>query len=445
MLVRLFLSDDSLPAEPVAAHFTGEEIAALLAADLVRVDSTGGGAAWLATARLTPVRSGDREWWIAADSGFGSHEAGPPSDLVFNGHNPLTRQFLLLMPSVGGRVLDLCSGTGIDAMACDPATSTVIAVDVAPRATHFAAFNVWLNGADHVKPLQGDLYAPAEGRQFDWVIAHPPYVPTLRDVAVYRDGGEMGDAVLQRIVEGLPAHLGVGGSFFILAIGLDGTEGRYEDRVRSWMGAAGREFDLVFGIVDFKPVEQYARFLVDRAHGGQPGDLDRWTEIFSSHGVKASVYGALVGRRTAPGSGECQTRRVALAPEGKAGSFEWMLRWFEWCRQPGLRERLLASRPKLAPAVKVHVTYSVSDARFLAEAYRLTNPDAPFAADMETDGWVMTLLSGFDGTRTPAEVVAAAHPGVLPEDLKEDHLVEVVRAFAERRALVLDGPEAPGR
>jgi hypothetical protein len=225
---------------------------------------------------------------------------------------------------------------------------------------------------------------------------------------------------------------------------LDTSEGRYEERVRSWLGDAGSEFDLIFGIVESKPIDQFARVLVERVRAPEPGDLDRWTDLFSARGVKHTVYGALVGRRIATGVGAGETRRVGLPEDVGPGSLEWMLDWFEWCRRPQLRERVLASHPRLAPRVKLHVTYGVGEDGFRPEEYRLTNPDAPFVADMRTDGWVFSLLSGFDGVRTPVDVVAAADPGMLPDQLGTEQLVEVICGFAERRVLVLDGLEPPG-
>jgi release factor glutamine methyltransferase len=118
----------------------------------------------------------------------------------------LARRAAALLVAGGGRAADLCTGAGaIPAhLMAEAPTSTVVAVDIDPRAVVCARRN-------GVLALVADLGAPLCSRAFDVVTAVAPYVPTgeLRllpaDVQRYEprrslDGGDDGLDVVRRIV-----------------------------------------------------------------------------------------------------------------------------------------------------------------------------------------------------------------------------------------------------
>ena len=145
----------------------------------------------------------------------------PPADVVFPAIFRGTLRFLrVISKSPGEEALDLCSGTGIGSLVLSRHVRRVVASDLTARATHFARFNRLLNGCENVEVVQGDLYEPVEERTFDRIVAHPPYVPALSETHVFRDAGETGESVLERIVAGLPRHLRLGGTFYGLSAGL---------------------------------------------------------------------------------------------------------------------------------------------------------------------------------------------------------------------------------
>src|SRR5690606_22021150 len=126
----------------------------------------------------------------------------PPDDVVYPALTDSTAHFLLTLPDDGcERLLELCAGTGVAALRLAPACGEAWATDVSARAAHFAEFNRRLNARDNVTVACGDVWAAVGGRTFDRVVAHPPYVAGADD-AVFRDGGEDGEAVTRRIVEG---------------------------------------------------------------------------------------------------------------------------------------------------------------------------------------------------------------------------------------------------
>ena len=107
--------------------------------------------------------------------------------------------------------LDLCTGSGIQALLASAHAQQVLAVDISPRAARCARFNAQASGATNVDVVVGDLFNAARGESFDLITANPPFVPSPLDTLRFRDGGRSGEDVQKRIVAGLPHHLAPGG------------------------------------------------------------------------------------------------------------------------------------------------------------------------------------------------------------------------------------------
>lgn len=124
----------------------------------------------------------------------------------------------------GGRVLDLCTGSGCVAisLALGRPGARVVATDVSEDALAVARENAAVLGA-RVEFATGDLWSAVHGEApFDVVAANPPYVPAgelpglarevRREPCIALDGGPDGLAFLRRIVEGAPSRLRPGGT-----------------------------------------------------------------------------------------------------------------------------------------------------------------------------------------------------------------------------------------
>lgn len=107
--------------------------------------------------------------------------------------------------------LDLCTGSGIQAIMAASHTQDVTAIDLSPRAAYLARLNCWLNDVGSVTIKEGNLYQPVSGQTFDFITANPPFVTAEVDSLAYRDGGTRGDDILIQIMDGLPSHLNDGG------------------------------------------------------------------------------------------------------------------------------------------------------------------------------------------------------------------------------------------
>lgn len=121
---------------------------------------------------------------------------------------------------VRGRVLDMCTGSGVLALSLQPKAVAVTAIDASVIATTAARVNAALNRRP-VEVLRGDLFAPVAGRLFDTIVSNPPYLPVAggRDRRVGSrawNGGADGRSVIDRICRGAASHLAPGGELLLV-------------------------------------------------------------------------------------------------------------------------------------------------------------------------------------------------------------------------------------
>ncbi|HKP71564.1 MAG TPA: methyltransferase [Pyrinomonadaceae bacterium] len=126
----------------------------------------------------------------------------------------------------GRRVLDICSGSGIQGLICAArGASHVVGLEMADEAVSISRFNVALNGfGDTVEIRQSDLFsALSEDEEFDFVISNPPFMPVMDDVdyPICGTGGADGTRLLRLIYADLPKYLadGAEGVMFCNALG----------------------------------------------------------------------------------------------------------------------------------------------------------------------------------------------------------------------------------
>lgn len=121
----------------------------------------------------------------------------------------------------GSDALDLCTGSGVVAVAAAERGASVTAVDVSRRALLTTWWNVRRSGR-RVRLRRGRLFAPVAGERFDLITANPPYVPADGDALPTRGpsrawaAGPDGRAVLDRLCDEAPGHLWPGGVLLVV-------------------------------------------------------------------------------------------------------------------------------------------------------------------------------------------------------------------------------------
>lgn len=212
-LLRLFFLGERLPARRIGRVLGGDLAAALTALGILG-DEAG---QVVARYRVEVVE----EHLLLTDW------PAARADGVYFGEDS---QFLrsLLRPRAGEACLDLCTGTGVQALRCAGVASCVDAVDVNPAAVRLARMNALLNGLEHrVSVREGDLWAPfPPDARWDHVVCNPPLVPVPEAVPypLCGHGGADGLELVRRILTALPDRLTARGRCTLIGA-CTGTDG----------------------------------------------------------------------------------------------------------------------------------------------------------------------------------------------------------------------------
>jgi methylase of polypeptide subunit release factors len=360
-------------------------------------------------------------------------------DIVFPAYDSGTLQLLRLLPAAeGGEALDLCSGSGIGALHLARKGVRATTVDITERSAYFTAFNAKLNGIQ-IEILRDDLYEPVAGRRFDVICAHPPWVPSTGDAMVFRDGGDTGEEIVQRVFAGIPHHLRQGGTAIVVSLGRDGRDARYEQRVRRWLGVAGDECDVILGVDKMLSVDDMVASMRRLHFNDDDEKAERMVARFRALGTQQFVYGAVFIRRTGAVVAE-PPLRLRMRRTATAGDFERIFAWRWRRRRWQFQDWLAAARPRLCPQLESHC-HSVVRNGVMVPISAMLSARAPLSATVQPDVWIARLLERLEGTQTVAQTFEAAQrDGQMPADFTLVAFVDLIGKMIERGLLDVDMP-----
>jgi SAM-dependent methyltransferase len=366
-----------------------------------------------------------------------------PPDVVYPAIFENTREFVERLPQTRCEaLLDIGTGTGIAALRGARHAERVWATDISARCTLFAEFNRRLTGLENMTVVEGDMYAPVEGLTFDRIVTHPPYVPAKQTELIFRDGGEDGEQIIRRVVEGLPRFLRPGGTFYALLMATDREGEEFEQRIRKWLGADEGRFDVVL-VSDW--MRTPAEILAEKP--AKPGALNTEGRRFRQAMWDATktqyiFYGWILIRRH-EGEGPAVTGRAQAGKDFTGRPMEWLLEWESAVRAPGGIEMLLESRPAISPFCELRIVHRVREGRFAGEGFTLESAQ-PFDSTVQCQGWLAQIVSECDGVKTWREHYAGAQEAgiVAPGDTAED-FAQVLRSLVSAGILRLADWPAP--
>ena len=294
--IRLFYLESREPQHGVRRLLPSGDQDALRALGLLAARTSG------VQARLRLDAYGSA--YLLADRRFAAADGGalrlPAGDMVY----PPGSDSALLAEAVpardGERVLDLCTGSGIQALAVAGRASAVIAVDIGVRAAALARLNAAMNGAVNVEVRSGDLFAPVAGERFDLILANPPFVPAPQRGPAYHSGGPRGDRVLRRVMAGLGAHLREGGRAVVIShLALRRGE-TVATAMRPWLARfPGRVLALVLETgtpIDLAAAQ--ALFALDDGFAGYAREVRRWVAYLEHHRIEQVVLLLIAAERS---------------------------------------------------------------------------------------------------------------------------------------------------
>ncbi|MFL6449168.1 MAG: methyltransferase [Bryobacteraceae bacterium] len=438
LLIRLFLECAEIPLDMARSLLSGPALTAMEALDLIEANRDREARRTLQSrVILYPVKS----LFLASDRPPGAGQ-DLATDLVYPAITPNTHRFLFMLPKRPCEsLLELCAGTGVAALLGSQSATHAWACDINRRAVDFAEFNRRLNAIENATIACGDLWSPVEGFTFDRIVAHPPYMPALRQQHIFRDGGEDGELITREIVGKLSTFLKPGGSFYCTTMASDRKTATLEERVRLMLGPQEQEFDIVIATHDvFAPFEYYFRL----AMAGEDS-LDVFRErarIFQDLGIEQLLTCSLLIRRHVDTAPAITVRRQA-GPATSNSEMEWLLNTEVSLQQEANLPAVLDMRPVASPHTRLRTTQAMN-AGIWAATECCFEVDHPFALRAKALPWSTVLVAGCAGVETVREQFRRLQQsGALPPTAAEEDLARFVAALIRGGFLAVPEHEIP--
>src|SRR5271169_4062153 len=416
-IIRLFVFGESLSASEVVPLFPADVWQAFTPTGLVLSDADEASNC-VSSVALYPIRdlfiASDR--WTKPDHSI--RQMFP--DIVYPALTKAVKQFIdYTSYEPCEDFLELCAGTAPAALLASRSAKNIWAIDIAERSIDFAKFNAALNGIHNVSFALGDLYQPVEGRTFDRIAAHPPYVPVLKPAEIFYGGGEVGEEITQQIVEGLPGKLKPGGRFYCRTMGTERPGKNFETRIREWLGANHSEFDVALFATQTLEPRQFA-LEETLAKNGSREQYAQWEKLFTKNDVLGLVIGIVIVQNT-KGQRPAFTIRRTIRTGTPLAALEWVMRWEAEMQMPGATQRLLQSRPTATSGMEILVRHVLRNGEISQESFTLTI-EQPFAMDCKVQPWMAALLPRCDGKTTVAELFETAKQSewIVPDTPPEE-------------------------
>ena len=324
-LARLFLLGDPVPRADLGAALPALGASGALELKLVVADGEDGVRPIVDLRPYSFIDAhGAGSWWIVSDLGELAlgHPLGEAHVLGIGGASRTLSG--LMMPREVGRALDIGTGCGIQAMHASRHAEQVVATDISVRALELAALNAELNEIGNIEFRLGSLFEPVAGERFDHIISNPPFVITPRVEGVpsyeYRDGGMIGDALVEAVVRGAAEHLTPGGVTQLLGNWEYQGDADAFERLEGWLTpVAGPALDAWIIEREVQSPGEYAETWI-RDGGTRPGpDFDRlydaWLNDFDARGVRRVGFGYLLLRRPVDSFASPTLRRLERMPD----------------------------------------------------------------------------------------------------------------------------------
>ena len=308
VLTRLFALGDGVTRAQLAAALPGLGVEGAAASGLVAVSGSSDDDPVQALIDLRPYETETDRWWLASDRGEAVTGRQLDGDHVLGvGGASLTLASITMRTPVG-RVLDLGTGCGVQALHASLHAGSVVATDTSARALAFTALNAALAGV----PLDlrlGSLLDPVAGEQFDLVVSNPPFVitPLGAPSFEYRDGGLAGDGIVGSLISSVGSVLAPGGVAQMLG-NWEIRGGDWRERIEEWIDASPIPLDAWVVQRDALDAAEYAELWLRDAgvipERGRPAFDDAYEAYltdFDRRGVREVGFGMVLLRHSLGG------------------------------------------------------------------------------------------------------------------------------------------------
>lgn len=345
------------------------------------------------------IIAGENRWVFSdVDASMTQHVPGPDHVLGVGAASLSLLSATPLTPV--DSVLDLGTGSGVQALAQAGAAVNVVATDVHPRALELAGATLDAAGVGNVELRQGSWFEPVQGELFDRIVANPPFVVGLPEVGhVYRDSGLDLDGATELVVSHAPDHLAEDGSAYMLGSWVHTREQSWASRIASWLPSRGvSAWVIQRDVAD--PGMYVSTWLKDEALDPRSRSAmertEQWLSHFRDRGVIGVGFGWIFLREIGDASTEITAEAIThefsdpLGPEVD----EYFLRaaWLRDKSSDDIADATFLVRPGVARE-DVSVADSETGMGFAPSVTRLTRTDGPRFSH-EVDQGIASIVSG---------------------------------------------------
>lgn len=428
LLIRWFLLGMPQSAGAAGLLVPAEVLEVMLSSGLLAAR----GDELIASVMLTPVD----DQMFAADRAA-KMSSGDSADLVI-WPNPTTRLLQLFSVRQPSRAtLDLGSGCGILGILSASHSGHVVASDLNPRAEEFARFNASLNGVENLECLTGDTFEPVAGRQFDLILANPPFFVTPSSNQMYCENPMELDGYCRRVIREASGYLNEGGFFQAVLEWVQVSGQSWQERLAEWLDGIGCDAWILRTYV--RDAAGYARERIRETASNESysSRFDSWMEYYRSRGVE-EVHGGVLAMRRREGKNWIRLEGTPLEATEPFGNL--VLETFAtqdiFSEEPD-DAALLTMRPRLAPDARLDQSYRAEGRKWVpvSLSVHLTGP-APASSPVEKE--VAGFLGRCDGLRDLNELSGelARVVNADPAEVRRQ-CCAVVRTLTKRRILHL--------
>ena len=412
--IRLFAHHEELDARAVAEALRPLRLSDLEKTGLVQVDGT-----------RVSARFGIERWGPAVVL-HDWPEWGEDPNFVMGVTNS-TRSLAYVTPRQHvGSVLDLGTGSGIEAVLAARHSDHVVATDVNDRAVALARATALLNNAENIEVRKGSWFEPVEGERFDLIVTNPPFVISPEDRLVYRDGGLEADDLCREIVADFPGHLAPCGFAVMMAQWARRTGEDWSSTPIRWLDPLDVDgIAIRYGAMTPREYAVIWNQFTNKSARERHRTVSRWVEYYDQLGLDQIYEGALAV--------------MSHPSHGKRPPHRWVVPASRTLDAPGgdqLR-RVLNGHVSIEGATTVDLLTAVPrpvDGHSLYQQIRFEDGqyvmgqircgfDQGLGIDTSLTPEELPLVLSIDGVHTVTEILDALAPQV---QLEPDHAASVV-------------------
>jgi SAM-dependent methyltransferase len=377
------------------------------------------------------------EFLIASDQTT-KFDSPDPSDFVL-WPNPTSRLlYRFAIQRLSRATLDLGTGNGIVAFWAKSHSDRVVASDLNPRATEFAAFNARLNGLEGIEFLTGDRFEPVAGQTFDLIVTNPPFFITPSRRHLFCDNSFDLDGLCRRIVGEAPRYLNEDGYLQMLCEWAEVRGQPWQERVAGWFEGSGCDAWIMKGLT-----QDPSAYAEERIRGTAPdspeGDAALYAEYMNYYRQRnvEAIHNGLIAMRRRSGKNWIMVEEGSHTPKDPFG--ESILQTFlarDFLQSHASDEDVLAARPSLSRHARLEQQLQQVNGAWEQTSLQLRlTKGFPFFVGVQP--LVAEFLSHCDGSHTLEELtrhLAAKANASLGQVQKE--CLEVIRKLIERGFVV---------